>query len=260
MNILEKIILNKRKEVALIRKKTAFSDFEKSTLFARTTFSLSEFILDTSRSGIIAEFKRKSPSGGLINSHSTVEEVTKGYSGAGASALSILTDNLFFGGNCNDILQARDHNNIPVLRKEFIIDEIQVLESKAIGADAILLIATVLEKSQILKLATLSRSLNMEVLLEIHSAAELDNVNDYVNIIGVNNRDLDTLKTSVNLSARLAEKISGEFVKISESGISNVQTVIELRNAGYNGFLIGEYFMSKPDPVIAFADFVKKIK
>lgn len=260
MNILEKIILNKTREVALLKEQTAFSDLEKSRLFSRATFSLSDFILNHSRSGIIAEFKRKSPSGGILNSQIDMEYVTKGYSDAGASGLSILTDNLFFGGSCTDILQSRDHVRIPVMRKEFIIDEIQVLESKAAGADAILLIASVLDKDQILRLATLSRSLNMEVLLEIHSAAELENVNEFVNIIGVNNRDLDTLKTNINLSVRLADKIPGEFVKISESGISNAQTVIDLRNAGYNGFLIGEYFMSKPDPVIAFADFVKKIK
>jgi indole-3-glycerol phosphate synthase len=260
MNILEKIILNKTREVALLKEQTAFSDLEKSRLFSRATFSLSDFILNHSRSGIIAEFKRKSPSGGILNSQIDMEYVTKGYSDAGASGLSILTDNLFFGGSCTDILQSRDHVRIPVMRKEFIIDEIQVLESKAAGADAILLIASVLDKDQILRLATLSRSLNMEVLLEIHSAAELENVNEFVNIIGVNNRDLGTLTTNINLSVRLADKIPGEFVKISESGISNAQTVIDLRNAGYNGFLIGEYFMSKPDPVIAFADFVKKIK
>lgn len=260
MNILEKIILNKKKEVAVLREQTAFSALEKSSMFSRTTLSLSDFILDPARSGIITEFKRKSPSGGIINSHSGVGKVTKGYSDAGASGLSILTDSLFFGGSCADIIQARDNNDIPILRKEFIIDEIQVLESKAVGADAILLIASVLEKSQILRLAALSRSLDMEVLLEIHSLQELENINEHVNIIGVNNRDLGTLRTSVNLSVMLADKIPGEFVKISESGISNAQTVIDLRDAGYNGFLIGEYFMSKPDPVIAFTDFVKKIK
>jgi indole-3-glycerol phosphate synthase len=229
-------------------------------LFSRTTLSLSDFILNSDRSGIITEFKRKSPSGGIINSHSGVEEVAKGYSDAGASGLSILTDNLFFGGSTSDILQVRDFIDIPILRKEFIIDEIQVLESKAVGADAILLIASVLEKTQILRFATLSRSLNMEVLLEIHSLKELEYVNEHVNIIGVNNRDLDTLTTNVGLSYMLADKIQGEFVKISESGISNAQTVIDLRDAGYNGFLIGEYFISKQDPVTAFADFVKKIK
>jgi len=260
MNILEEIILNKRKEVALLKEQRSYRDLEKSRLFPRETFSLSDFLTDHARSGIIAEFKRKSPSGGLLYSLNDVEFVTKGYSGAGASGLSILTDYRFFGGSCADILKARDHNHIPVLRKDFIINEIQVLESKAAGADAILLIAAVLDKAQILKLASLSRSLNMEVLLEIHSVAELENVNEHVNIIGVNNRDLGTLTTSVSLSYSLADKIPEEFTKISESGISDPQTVIDLKHAGYNGFLIGEYFLSKSDPVIAFSDFVEMIK
>lgn len=260
MNILDKIILNKSGEVAHLKGQSAYSNLEKSRHFSRATFSLSDFLLDHSRSGIIAEFKRKSPSGGILNAKIDPGYVTKGYADAGASGLSILTDNLYFGGNCTDILQIRNHIRIPILRKDFIIDEIQVLESKAAGADAILLIAAVLDKPQVLRLAALSRSLGMEVLLEVHSPAELEYLNEFVNIIGVNNRDLGTLKTNVSLSAGLAEKIPGEFVKISESGISDAQTVIDLRNAGYDGFLIGEYFMSKPDPVVAFADFVKKIR
>lgn len=260
MNILQKIVACKRKEIELLKVQNSVTLLEKSALFSRATNSLSWFLLDPEKSGIIAEFKRKSPSGGILNPDASVERITKGYTESGASALSILTDFPFFGGSSTDIAQIRNQINIPVLRKDFIIDEIQVLESKAIGADAILLIASALDKEQILKLSSLSRSLDMEVLLEIHSAAELECLNKYVNIIGVNNRDLGTLTTSVSLSFSLANKIPEEFVKISESGISNTQTVIDLRNAGYDGFLIGEYFMSKPDPVIAFADFVKKIK
>jgi indole-3-glycerol phosphate synthase len=258
--MLEKIITNKKKEVAALREQTTVRDLENSNLFSRVTLSLSDFILNPVRSGIVAEFKRKSPSGGLINSHATVEEVTKGYSCAGASGLSILTDKLFFGGDSSDLIHAREHNNIPILRKEFIIDEFQVIESKAAGADAILLIAAVLEREQILNLASLSHSLKMEILLEIHSVQELDKVNEYVNIIGVNNRDLNTLITNTRISVELADRIPGEFIKISESGISAPQTIADLRNAGYNGFLIGEYFMSKSDPVKAFEEFVKMIK
>jgi indole-3-glycerol phosphate synthase len=259
MTILEKIISNKKKEVAALRKQTTFMDLENSRLFSRATISLSDFILNPTRSGIIAEFKRKSPSGGILNSQAGVEEITKGYSCAGASGLSVLTDKMFFGGDCTDLIHARYHNQIPILRKEFIIDEFQVIESKASGADVILLIAAVLEKEQVLKLASLSHSLNMEILLEVHSLSELNKVNEYVNIIGVNNRDLNTLTTNVRLSTELADRIPGEFIKISESGISTPQTVADLRNAGYNGFLIGEYFMSKPDPVAAFTDFVKML-
>lgn len=260
MTFLDTIISNKRKEVAILKEQASFADLEKSPFFHRATFSLSEFIKDPSLTGIIAEFKRKSPSGGLLNSSYDAEYVTGGYTAAGASGLSILTDNLFFGGSCNDILQIRDENNIPILRKEFIIDEFQIIESRAAGADAILLIASVLERKQVLKLTSLAHSMNMEVLLEIHSEDELDALNENVNILGVNNRDLATLKTSINLSLDLADKIPKEFLKISESGISDPIKVRELRNAGFNGFLIGEHFMSKPDPVKAFKDFVKKIK
>jgi len=259
MNILEKIISNKKKEIAALREQITVRDLENSRMFTRATLSLSEFILDPSRSGIIAEFKRKSPSGSIINSGAKLEEVTKGYARAGASGLSILTDRQFFGGDCSDLIRAREHNNIPIIRKEFIIDEIQVIESKAAGADAILLIAAVLEKKEILKLAMLSRSMDMEVLFEIHSPDELNKLNEYVNIIGVNNRDLGTMKTSYLISMELADKIPGEFIRISESGISTLKMITELRNAGYDGFLIGEYFMGKPDPVKAFTDFVNII-
>lgn len=257
--MLGEIFLNKRKEIEILKNQTAYSDFEKSIHFSRRTFSLSEYIINPAKSGIIAEFKRKSPSGGVLNPLIDVEYVANGYSGEGASGLSILTDDTYFGGSCADILKIRDHNNIPILRKEFIIDELQVVESKAAGADAILLIASILTKEQLLRLASLSRSLKMEVMLEIHSEEEIVAVNDYVDIIGVNNRDLTTMKTSVENSFRLAARIPEGFIKVSESGISEPGVVIELRNAGFDGFLIGEHFMRKPDPVSAFSEFAKKV-
>lgn len=260
MNILETIILNKRKEVAALKKHASLADPERSPLFYRPTFSLSDFIRDPARIAIIAEFKRKSPSGGIFNSDFDAEYITRGYAAAGASGLSILTDNLFFGGSCEDILHIRDNIDIPILRKEFIVDEFQILESKASGADAVLLIASALERKQVLKLASLARSLDMEVLLEVHSEKEIDALNAHVSIIGINNRDLKTLKTDPGVSLSLADKIPKEFPKISESGISDPLTVKMLRDAGFNGFLIGEYFMNKPDPVIAFEDFAMKIR
>jgi indole-3-glycerol phosphate synthase len=260
MTFLKKILSDKKKEVDTLKKVLIIKDLEKSIFFSRKTLPLSEFILNPARSGIVAEFKRKSPSAGILNSHAMVEKVTKGYARAGASGLSILTDKLYFGGDCTDLKLAREHNDIPILRKEFIIDEFQVIESKASGADAILLIAALLENVQISKLASLSRSLDMEVILEIHSLQELDKVNEHINIIGVNNRDLKSLTTNPLLSIELADKIPAEFIKISESGLSKPRVVIDLRNAGYDGFLIGEHFMSSPDPVTAFTDFVKMIK
>jgi len=259
MNLLPAIIANKRMEIGLLKANSAHKAFEKSRYFTRKTISLSGFICDLKRSGIIAEFKRNSPSAGILNSDASVKEVTKGYADSGASGLSILTDTHFFGGSCNDIELVRDLNNIPILRKDFIIDEIQVLQSKACGADVVLLIAALLEKEEILILSRLARSLGMEVLLEVHSERELDTVNEFVSIIGVNNRDLDTLKTDTRLSEYLADKMPSDILRISESGISAPQTLVSLRNAGYNGFLIGEHFMKKPDPVIAFQEFVKKI-
>ena len=259
MTLLEKIIINKKKEVSGNRKKTRIRELENSLMYSDATLSLSEFIVDPVKTGIIAEYKRKSPSGGIINSNASVEAVTTGYSASGASGLSILTDRLFFGGDCNDLVIARKHHDIPILRKEFIIDEFQVIESKAAGADAILLIASVLEKEQVRNFARLSRSLKMEVLLEIHTPQELDMINEYVNIIGVNNRDLNTLKTDLRVSLDLSDRIPEEFIRISESGISTPEAIADLRSAGYNGFLIGEYFMRDKDPVKAFADFIKRI-
>ena len=200
MTILQKIIAHKKNEPAALKENLAIRSLENNELFSRKTLSLSDSVLNPARSGIIAEFKRKSPSKGIINSQVQVGEVTLGYNRAGASGLSILSDGKFFGGSCNDLLLARELNSIPILRKDFIIDEFQVIESKAYGADAILLIAAVLDKKQVFKLAKLSYSLSMEVLLEIHSARELIMINDYVKIIGINNRDLNTFRLNTKIS------------------------------------------------------------
>ncbi|NMC39396.1 MAG: indole-3-glycerol phosphate synthase TrpC [Bacteroidales bacterium] len=260
MTILEKIIANKKNELALLRDHTSIRDLEKSNLFSRKTLSLSKFLTDPLKTGIIAEFKRRSPSKGLINSVSGVGEVTRGYAREGASGLSVLTDMIYFGGSSNDLTIARELNSIPILRKDFIVDELQVVESKASGADALLLIAAALEREQIHNLAILAHSLGMEVLLEVHSPAELELVNQSIDIIGVNNRDLNTFRINTNISLDLADKIPGQFLKISESGITAPSLVRTLRQAGYNGFLIGELFMSGNDPVTAFSEFVKNIK
>ncbi len=259
MTILEKIINNKRKEVDALIKQTPFRELEKSRFFSRDTTSLRKYLLDPGKSGIIAEFKRMSPSKGVINPDAKVVEVTQGYELLGASALSVLTDEKFFGGSTGDLKSTREHNSIPVLRKDFIIDEFQVVESKSIGADVILLLASVLAQDQVLKFATLSHSLGMEVILEVHSKGELELMNDYIDIIGVNNRDLKTFIVDENVSVNMVDNIPGQFLKISESGISSPSTVDYLKQTGYNGFLIGEIFMTKQNPVKAFADFIKEI-
>jgi indole-3-glycerol phosphate synthase len=259
MTILDKIIGNKKIEVNRLSGVVVVRALEKSSFFKRDTISLSELLLDRSKTGIIAEFKRKSPSKGVINSLSQVEQVTTGYFVEGASGVSVLTDSKFFGGSIADLLTIRNKSTFPILRKDFIIDEYQVIESKSAGADAILLIAAVLEKKEIEHLSKLSRSLGMEVLLEIHEASELDKVNQYVNIIGVNNRNLKTFDVNTYKSEEIAEKIPRGFLKISESGISSQEIIRKLKGHGYSGFLIGEKFMCTPDPVKSFSEFVKDI-
>lgn len=260
MTILEEIISEKKKEVAEQKKQTSIKNLENSMYFSRDTLSLRQSLKDPSKAGIIAEFKRKSPSKGVINSLADVRNVTTGYAREGASGLSVLTDNKFFGGSIDDLVITRKFNSIPVLRKEFIIDEFQVVESKVSGADAILLIAAALEKEEIFRFARLSHSLGMEVILEVHSISELDMMNEYIDIIGVNNRDLVTFSVDLNISLKIAEMIPGQFLKISESGISSPSTVRYLRQAGYDGFLIGEHFMKIEDPVTAFSAFMNEIQ
>jgi indole-3-glycerol phosphate synthase len=259
VTILDKIVAHKRKELSARMKILTVGELEKSNLFERETISLSCFLLDNSKTGIIAEFKRRSPSKGIINSVASVEAVTSGYFCEGASGVSVLTDNKFFGGSNSDLLIARGKNRFPILRKDFILNEFHVVESKSIGADAILLIAAILTKREILNLTKISRSLGLEVLLEIHERDELNKVNQFINIIGVNNRNLRTFEVNIDTSLEIAGQIPEDFIRISESGISSSRAIKELKIAGYSGFLIGEKFMSSPDPVIAFTEFVKEL-
>ncbi len=260
MNFLEDIIAFKKKELPELIRKISLKELEKSIYFERQGIPLTLNILDPQKPGIIAEFKRSSPSQGKINITASVKEVTTGYSKAGASGLSILTEHQYFGGSCADLSVARKFNVIPVLRKDFIINEYQVIESKAFGADAILLIAAALQKDQIFMLARLARSIGLQVLLEIHCAEEIHMANEYVDIIGVNNRNLRTFLIDTAVSMELAGKIPSDFVKISESGISEPGNVLNLRKAGYQGFLIGGSFMKSNDPAASFAGFIEELK
>jgi indole-3-glycerol phosphate synthase len=257
MTILEKIIGHKKQELANAQAVHPVKELMKSKLYGRKTLSLTESIQNEEKTGIIAEFKRKSPSRGLINGQAILEEVTTGYFRSGASGLSILTDQEFFGGTNEDLLRARELNPIPILRKDFVIDEYQVVEAKAIGADAVLLIAAALDIGQTRNLARFARSLDLQVLLEVHQADELDHLNEFVNMVGVNNRDLHTFAVDVERSVQMAGEIPPDFVKISESGITSPLTIKKLRGCGYQGFLIGESFMRTPEPAVAFSDFVK---
>ena len=259
MNILDKIIVDKRQEVLLKKSIIPISQLENSVLFNRKTISLSTK-LKSSTSGIIAEHKRRSPSKAEINYNFTVEEVAKGYEMAGVSGISILTDGKYFGGSLDDLLLARASVNLPLLRKEFVVDEYQILEAKAFGADAILLIAAVLTRDEIKNLSQFAQTLNLEVLLEIHDEEELNKaIMPSLNCIGVNNRSLKTFEVDIENSVKLANKIPNEFIKISESGISSVSNVKQLQNYGYQGFLIGENFMKTTNAGLAAKEFISKI-
>ena len=261
LTILDKIVARKREEVAAAKAAVNVKQLENAALFSRPTYSFKDFLLDPARTGIIAEFKRRSPSKGIINDKVTVEEVTTGYASAGASALSVLTDTDFFMGSQQDLLNARAANQIPILRKDFMIDEYQVLEAKAWGADIILLIAAILTPQEIDTLASLAKSLGLNVLLEVHNLEELQrSIHPKLDAIGVNNRNLADFSVSVDTSFELADHIPSEFMKISESAISNTKVIGQLKEAGFNGFLIGETFMKQENPGDAMQEFVKGLR
>lgn len=260
MTILDQIIEHKRREVAARKAAASLKSLEGTEFFGRTTISLKASIRRSDRSGIIAEFKRRSPSKGVINAHASVIETTQGYAAAGASALSVLTDEKFFGGSNGDLSLARKNNTCPILRKDFTIDEYQIAEAKAIGADAILLIAAVLSPKEAKTLAGFAHSLGLEVLMEVHNEAELAaHLESGADLIGVNNRDLKTFSVSIETSKSLAARIPDGIVKVSESGISNPDTIVELKKYGFEGFLIGENFMKEKDPSKAADDFVRAL-
>ncbi|HEX8376975.1 MAG TPA: indole-3-glycerol phosphate synthase TrpC [Pedobacter sp.] len=258
--ILDKIVKQKLVEIANAKATVSVSQLEERELFKRECYGLRDFILSPERTGIIAEFKRASPSKGIINDRVSAATVTHGYAAAGASALSVLTDSQFFGGRIADLVEARSANVIPVLRKEFILDEHQIIEAKSIGADIILLIAAILSPDDILKFSKLAKNLGLNVLLEVHNQAELErSICDDLDAIGVNNRNLADFSVSLQHSYDLVNQIPDKFLKISESGISNPKTINELKKAGFNGFLIGENFMKEEDPGKAMQQFVTEM-
>ena len=259
MSILNKIIANKKKEVELKKKLFPTNYLEKSPLFDRKTFSLTKK-LKSSDSGIIAEHKRRSPSKSVINNSSTVTEVVKGYQAAGVCGISVLTDIKYFGGSIEDLNAARAESELPLLRKEFFIDTYQLIEAKAHGADVILLIAAILNRNEIKLLSETAKDLNLEVLLEVHNSKELKkSIMPSLDLIGVNNRNLKTFEVDLETSKSLAAKIPDNFVKVSESGISNVDLIKDLKTFGFQGFLIGENFMKSTDPGDSALNFIKKL-
>ena len=259
MNILDKIIADKKQEVTLKKSVVSVRQLESSDLFERPSLSLSKSIQNGS--GIIAEHKRRSPSKGTISDNFSVQDIIKGYENAGASGISVLTDMKYFGGCLDDLLLARATVKIPLLRKEFIIDPYQIIEAKAFGADAILLIAAVLTPIEIKQFSELAQSLGLEILLEVHNESELDqSIIPQINMIGVNNRTLKTFEVDLQTSIDLAAKIPAEYIKVSESGISSIESIKHLQQFGYQGFLIGENFMKTDNPGASAQTFINQLQ
>ncbi len=260
MNILETIIARKAIEVS--KKKEQFPEriLEQSAYFQRPVESLSKHLTQPGSSGIIAEFKRRSPSAGDIHRDANVSGITQAYVQAGASGLSVLTDATFFGGSNGDLSEARHYNHCPILRKDFVIDEYQIVEARAIGADAVLLIAACLSPEEVSRLAKFAKTLGLEVLLELHDASELVHINEHVDVIGVNNRNLRDFSVSIATSLELIERLPPGTTKVSESGLNDPQAVVDLKHAGFHGFLIGEYFMRQANPGEACRAFLQKVK
>jgi indole-3-glycerol phosphate synthase len=261
MTILDEIIAHKRLEVAERKSLYPTPLLEKSTYFDTPCVSMREYITRPDKSGIIAEIKRRSPSKGDINPYVSVERVSIGYMQAGASALSILTDEQYFGGKNEDLTLARQLNYCPILRKEFIVDEYQIVEARSIGADAILLIAACLKPEELKQLAAFAQSLGMQVLMEVHNQEELEqNLNEHLDLVGVNNRNLKDFSVNIQTSLDLVEQIPDDFVKVAESGISDPNEVMRLREAGFEGFLMGQRFMETSQPEKACQLFIESLK
>lgn len=264
-DILKEIVTHKKTEIARQKEILSFSALLDESAAPRSFRSMRK-ALENSESGIIAEFKRRSPSKGWISQNATIETILPAYEKAGASAISVLTNEKYFGGSLRDLRCARQHTVLPILRKEFIIDSYQLLQARIVGADAVLLIAACLDIRQCEELAAYAHELGLEVLLEVHCEEEMRYLNNHIDMLGINNRNLGTFVTDVQNSFRLARQIkehaaasSRPPLLISESGISHPETVALLRKEDFRGFLIGETFMKTPDPGATLADFIRHI-
>ncbi len=256
-NILDQIIERKKQEVADSKSAVSLQQLKESEFFGRETFSLKDSL--KSKWGIIAEFKRKSPSKGIINDKADVLEVSKSYENFGASGISILTDSEFFDGNFADVLKVRKEINIPILRKDFMIEEYQFYEAKSIGADVVLLIAACLSVNQVQEFTELSHQLGLEVLLEIHTEDELIHFNKNIDLVGINNRNLKDFKVDLQHSVNLKNLLPKGTLSVAESGIYSVEDFEFLKEKGFDGFLMGKYFMKNENPGKTFEEFITKI-
>lgn len=260
-DVLSEIVAHKRIEVERQKELVPLSEIEKQLSQNRDiVFHSLKGSLERSKTGIISEFKRRSPSKGWLHQDADVNAITKEYEIAGASALSVLTDEKYFGGTITDLRTAVNNVQIPVMRKEFVVDEYQIYEAKLAGASAILLIAAAITLDESKRFTELAQQLKLDVLLELHDEKEADYITPLNNLIGVNNRNLGSFVTDLQKSFRMAELLPKEAVWVSESGISDANTVKELRDAGYKGFLIGEYFMKSGSPGESLSRFIQQIE
>jgi len=260
INILKNIVAHKKKEIEILKEKYPITTLQKSVNYKKRTLSAIYALSKIGASGIIAEFKRKSPSKGLFHENADVVNIISSYENFGASMCSILTDSKFFGAEENDFHVVRKCSNLPLLRKDFIIDTYQIYETKAMGADVILLIAAILSPQKCKELAKTASSIGLEVLLEIHAEEELKHISSYVNMVGINNRNLRSFEVSLQKSIYLAEKIPSNFLKIAESGMKDYKDIVLLKKYGFQGFLIGEYFMKSDNPGFACKRIIEDLK
>jgi indole-3-glycerol phosphate synthase len=259
MDILDKICFNKQHEIARQKEAIPLSDMINILNYQSKEKNSFRQALINSESGIIAEFKRKSPSKGWIHPEADVTQIVRAYQDAGAAAISCLTDESFFGGSIADFKKARETVQIPLLRKDFILDEYQLYQSKAIGADVVLLIAACLTKEEIARFTATAHDLDMEVLIEIHDESETASIPPDADVVGINNRNLKTFITDIQYSMELASRIPDKYVKIAESGLSSPDTVNQLRQSGVRGFLMGENFMKTAEPGEAVREFISDL-
>jgi len=259
MSILEKIVETRMRDLKLMKELIPVEKLAEAISYERKILSLPDYLRDSKRSGIIAEFKRRSPSRGVINEKACLEDVVAGYCRCGVSAVSVLTEPGFFGGSTDDLRSAREQCDVPLLRKDFILDPWQLYEARASGADAVLLIAAILGKKLVAELSETASQLGLKVLLEVHSERELATISPFIDVIGVNNRDLETFRVDTDLSLRLASHLPPDLTRISESGIDSPGLIRSLRGAGYHGFLIGDHFMRQADPAGALGHLTELI-
>lgn len=260
-NILDTIVARKWVEIRQAKENISIKELESAIAFETPAISFAKTLANSHHdTGIIAEFKRKSPSKGIFNAHVQPEIICPGYETAGATACSILTDTDFFGGRKEDLITARPLVHIPILRKDFMVDEYQFIEAKSWGADIVLLIAAILTPKRTVELAAFAKSLGLQVLLELHDENELQHVNQYVDLVGINNRNLKNFEVDIERSARMAEQLNKNYILVAESGIASPETITYFRGFGFKAFLMGETFMKEDDPANACRKFIKSIK